>query len=85
MDLELLNLDIQEFINKNIDKNIAKLALQKNPFPQIEWIAVLNQIEAKAKSKDKLHIGLLQKTSFTQAKYRLNKPHPKKLLPINLN
>lgn len=54
MDSELLNPDIQEFINNNLDTNIAKLALQKNPFPNMEWIAVLNQIEAKAKSKDKL-------------------------------
>ena len=54
MDFKLLNPDIQEFINTNLDKNIAKLALQKNPFPETEWIAILNQIEAKTKSKDKL-------------------------------
>jgi hypothetical protein len=54
LDLELLNSDIQEFINNNLDKSIAKLALQKNPFPEMEWIAILNQIEAKTKSKDKL-------------------------------
>jgi hypothetical protein len=54
LDLKLLNPDIQKFINNNIDKNIAKLALQKNPFPEIEWITILNQIEAKTKSKDKL-------------------------------
>jgi hypothetical protein len=29
---------------------ITKLALQKNPF-QVEWIAILNQIEAKQKQK----------------------------------
>ena len=51
MDLNLLNPEIQQFINANIDKNIAKLALQKNPFPNVEWIAILNQIEAKTKSK----------------------------------
>jgi len=54
VDLNLLNIDIQNFINKNIDENIAKLALQRNPFPEIEWITILNQIEAKAKSKTKL-------------------------------
>ncbi len=54
MDLNLLNLDVQNFINKNIDENIAKLALQKNPFPEIEWITILSQIEGKAKSKTKL-------------------------------
>ena len=54
LDLKLLNSEIQQFINNNLDKNIAKLALQKNPFPEIEWISILNQIEAKSKSKEKL-------------------------------
>lgn len=54
MDLKILNPDIQEFINKNIGIAIAKLALQKNPFPEMEWISILNQIEAKSKSKEKL-------------------------------
>lgn len=54
MDLELLNPEIQSFINANIDKNISQLALQKNPFPEVEWISILNQIEAKTKSKTKL-------------------------------
>lgn len=54
MDLKLLNPDIQKFINTNIDKNRSKLALQKNPFPEVEWISILNQMEAKSKSKDKL-------------------------------
>ncbi|WP_432419472.1 THUMP-like domain-containing protein [Flavobacterium limnophilum] len=50
----MLNPEIQQFINANIDTNISKLALQKNPFPELEWIDVLNQIEAKAKAKLKL-------------------------------
>ena len=54
MDLTILNSEIQEFINRNIAVKITKLALQKNPFPAVEWIAILNQIEAKAKAKDKL-------------------------------
>jgi len=54
LDLTLLNLEIQNFINANIDKNISKLALQKNPFPEVEWISILSQIEAKTKAKLKL-------------------------------
>ena len=50
----LLSPDIQFFIHKNIDSTISKLALQKNPFPEVEWILILNQIEAKKKSKLKL-------------------------------
>ena len=54
MDQLILNPDIQAFINKNIGQSISKLALQKNPFPEVNWISILNQIEAKTKSKDKL-------------------------------
>jgi hypothetical protein len=54
LDLTILNSEIQEFINRNIAVKIAKLALLKNPFPAVEWIAILNQIEAKTKAKDKL-------------------------------
>ncbi len=54
MDLKILKPEIQQFINNNIDKNSAKIALQKNPFPEVEWRSILNQIEAKTKSKLKL-------------------------------
>ncbi|WP_348812339.1 class I SAM-dependent methyltransferase [Flavobacterium maritimum] len=54
MDLKLLNPEIQNFIDANIDRTISKLALQKNPFPEVEWPSILNQIEAKKKAKDKL-------------------------------
>ena len=54
MDLQLLNPEIQGFINTNIGTSISKLALQKNPFPEVAWITILNQIEAKTKAKDKL-------------------------------
>lgn len=50
----MLNPEIQNFIDANIDTTISKLALQKNPFPEVEWLAILNQIEAKKKAKEKL-------------------------------
>ncbi|WP_264564534.1 THUMP-like domain-containing protein [Flavobacterium sp. N3904] len=54
MNFDLINPEIQEFINLNIGENISKLALQKNPFPIVEWVSILNQISAKTKAKDKL-------------------------------
>ena len=54
MDSLILNPNIQEFIQKQIGVSISKLALQKNPFPEVEWISILNQIEAKNKAKEKL-------------------------------
>lgn len=46
--------DIQEFIIQNTGADVTKLALQKNPFPELDWILILNQIEARSKAKDKL-------------------------------
>lgn len=54
MDTRILNSKIQAFINDNIGKSISKLAFKKNPFQDLDWISVLNQIEAKTKAKDKL-------------------------------
>ena len=54
MDFPILNPSIQEFIQKQIGVSVATLALQKNPFPDVDWITILNQIEAKSKSKEKL-------------------------------
>ncbi len=53
---ELLSVEIQSFINKNIETNLSKLAFQKNPFSNIDFKELINQIEAKKKSKTKLPI-----------------------------
>jgi 16S rRNA G966 N2-methylase RsmD len=50
----ILDTEIQEFIVQNTGYSISKLALQKNPFPEVEWITILNQIEARTKAKEKL-------------------------------
>lgn len=54
MDISLLHPEIQKFITTNIGADSSKLALQKNPFPDVNWISILNQIAAKTKAKDKL-------------------------------
>ncbi|KIQ21103.1 SAM-dependent methyltransferase [Flavobacterium sp. MEB061] len=54
MNTSILQQNIQEFITQNSGVSITKLALQKSPFPEVEWILILNQIEAKSKAKDKL-------------------------------
>lgn len=51
---ELLSNEVQHYINRNIGISLSKLALQKNPYPAIDWKEILNQIEAKTKAKDKL-------------------------------
>jgi hypothetical protein len=54
LNTSILSQNIQDFITQNSGAPITKLALQKNPFPEIDWILILNQIEAKSKAKDKL-------------------------------
>jgi len=54
LDFTLLKPEIQAFINENIGADISKLALRKNPFPEENWIEILNQVSAKTKAKDKL-------------------------------
>jgi hypothetical protein len=75
--------EIQEFINQNCGSSISKMALQKNPFPDVDWITILNQIEAKTKAKEKLptwfltqniifpnKISIEQTSSETTASYK---------------
>lgn len=54
MNTPILHPEIQKFIKENTGADITKLALQKNPFPEMDWILILNQIEARTKAKDKL-------------------------------
>ena len=51
---KLLNSEVQEFINANLNTNIIQLALTKNPFKEIEYTSIINQIESKQKAKEKL-------------------------------
>ena len=54
MNTAILHAEIQKYINSQLGVAITKLALQKNPFPEVNWISILNQITAKSKAKDKL-------------------------------
>lgn len=54
MNFSIVDTEIQSFIKSNIGVDVSKLALQKNPFPELNWTEILNQIAAKTKAKDKL-------------------------------
>ena len=51
---DLLKPQIQEFIVDHTEDDFTRLALSKNPFPNIQWQLVLNQIAGRAKAKKKL-------------------------------
>jgi protein-L-isoaspartate O-methyltransferase len=50
----LLHIEIQQFIKASLGEEVSQLAFQKNPFPQVEWVEILNQISAIQKAKNKL-------------------------------
>lgn len=51
---KLLLPEVQSYIREKTGNPVTQLALQKNPFPEIEWTDILNQISAREKAKDKL-------------------------------
>jgi THUMP domain-like/Conserved hypothetical protein 95 len=50
----LLQPEVQDFIREKTGENVSKLAFLKNPFPSIEYAALLNQIECRTKCQKKL-------------------------------
>ena len=79
----LLQPEIQEFIHEHTHADVTKLALQKNPFPKVEWTEILNQIAARQKAENKLptwfkadniifpsKISVEQTSSETAAEYK---------------
>ena len=94
MNLELLlQPEIQDFINKNLNEDTSKLAFKKNPFPEVNYSVLINQIIAKKKAKDKLptwfsnenfiypeKISIEQTSSETTAKYKASLVSGEKLI-----
>ncbi len=52
--LVLLRPEIQEYIHQNTGQVDSKIAFTKNPFPEVDFKIILNQIAARTKSKNKL-------------------------------
>ena len=80
---EILKTEIQEYIYEKTGYNSSKLAFQKNPFPEVDFKIILNQIESRTKSKEKLptwfatnniiypsKISIEQTSSEVTAKYK---------------
>ena len=93
--MHILNQNIQKFINSNLETPIAQLALQKNPFPELDFKIIINQIEAKIKSKHKLptwftcdgiiypnKISIEQTSSEITAKYKTELVKGKTLIDV---
>lgn len=51
---DFLNPEIQDFITNNLNADVKNLALKKNPFPNVDYSKLLEQILSKQKAKTKL-------------------------------
>ena len=51
---QLLRPEIQDFIRSQVHSDVTKLALQKNPFPDVDWAEIINQVAARQKAESKL-------------------------------
>ncbi len=78
MDSALLNPEIQKFITSNLDANSTQLALQKNPFPNIDWKQIIIQIVGKQKAKDKLPSWYLAENILYPSKISLEQTSSEK-------
>jgi hypothetical protein len=78
LDSALLNPEIQKFITSNLDANSTQLALQKNPFPNIDWKQIIIQIVGKQKAKDKLPSWYLAENILYPSKISLEQTSSEK-------
>jgi hypothetical protein len=54
LNFPILQPEIQDFIKANWKTSITKLALMSNPFHSVKWTSILQQIECRQKSENKL-------------------------------
>ena len=54
MNTSILNIDVQEFINTNLNSNITSIVLKGTSFSSVETNEIVEQIEAKKRCEKKL-------------------------------
>ncbi|WP_298288058.1 class I SAM-dependent methyltransferase [uncultured Lutibacter sp.] len=54
MNIDILNIEVQDFINKNLETNLTSLILKGSPFKTISIQEIAEQIEAKKRCQKKL-------------------------------
>ena len=68
MNSNILNLEVQQFIDENLKSDITKLILKGSPFADISIQELANQIVAKQKSQNKLPTWFDAKNIYYPAK-----------------
>lgn len=86
----ILNTDVQDYINENLTKNHAELALKGSPFSEIPVTQLLEQIVCKNKAQHKLptwfqtkHIYYPNKINIEQTSSEITAQYKSKLISGN--
>lgn len=84
MNLKILNLEVQKFINANLKTDLHSLLLKKTPFEDVSMLEIVQQIKGKNVAAKKFpyllrkdilfppHLNLEQSSSETTALYKSN-------------
>lgn len=91
----ILSEEVQRFINQHLSEDVAQLALHQNPFPDVDWRLILQQIQSKQKCREKLptwfatpmilyptKISIEQSSSEILAKHKSQSITGKKLIDL---
>ena len=54
LNLKILEMKVQDFVQEHLDHNLAELSLKGSPFEGIKNAELMNQIQLKLKCKKKL-------------------------------
>lgn len=95
MNLAIFSAEVQQFIDDNLNKDVAKLILKGSTFPKVSVQELANQIQAKKKSQQKLptwfsadkiyyppKISIEQTSSEITANYKANLISADKIIDI---
>lgn len=72
MNLKILSNEVQQYINENLASDIHKILLKKSPFSEVTSKELVEQIESKSKSKQKLPTWFAAKNIFYPNKINLS-------------
>lgn len=85
MDLkQIASKEVQRFINSNLKHDVTQLAFTKNPFPEIDFLTIINQIKAKQKSEKKLPLWFQTQNIIFPSKISIEQTSSEKQQNINL-
>ncbi len=94
MNLSILNLEVQTFINANLQTDLHSLLLKKSPFPEVSMLEIVQQIKGKKVAQKKFpfllkdgiifppNLNLEQASSQATAEFKAKDLNGKKFIDL---